>query len=108
MCPPTMWIVAGLRTVRLHVDVVDGLGFTASCPQKASSAVGANDAAAPYFRPRSAIAASRLQSRPRSPLTQASSTGAGSSTVSIDFRPLGGASVNTAWERSGARPLRRL
>ena len=108
MCPATRWIVVGRETVRSHVEVVVAFGFAASLPQKKSSAPGATAASEPYLRPRSASAASRLQRRPFSPLTHASSTGAGSSTVSIAFRPAGGASVNTARERSGAMPFARL
>ena len=108
MCPATRWIVVAIGTLRSHVEIVDAFGFAASLPQKKSSAPGTTAASEPYLRPRSASAASRLHKRPFSPLTQASSTGAGSSTVSSESSPAGGASANTARERSGAPPFTRL
>ena len=92
-------------------DVVDATGSAAFLPQSDEQR-GRDErgAAAEPLRPGRATAASRSQSRPFSPLRQASSTGAGRSTVS-SRRQAGrrrNACVSTARERSGRAPVEEV
>ena len=87
----------------------DAVVASGGSPQRNRRPVGVSAASGPYFRPSSASAASRSQSGPDSPSAHGSSTGAGRSIVfsgSSGAEP--GATVRSASERSGARPLRRL
>jgi hypothetical protein len=81
MCPAAMWIVVGLEIRRSHDEVALDFGFAALPRQRIRSPEGTKPALRPYFLLSSEIASARLQSRLRSPLAQASSTGPGRSTV---------------------------
>src|SRR6476619_2179246 len=102
-------MVVGVAMRRSHVEIVLAVGLAALPRQRKRRPAGVYAALGPYFLARSKRASFRSQSFPSSLFAHASSTGPGMSTVwsGVSLADAG-ATVRSARERSGTRPLSRL